>query len=289
MSNRTEARTPNAHAPSTIPTGPITIVTGASRGIGARIAERLMADGHHVIGTSRTGVGSIDGLDMRPLDLADGESVQRFVSSVVQDHGRIDVVVNNAAHTVVAPAEELPIAEAQRLLDVNYLGPIRLAQQVLPIMRQRGSGRLVFVSSVGGLIGIPGQGQYCASKHALEGWVDALHLELRRFGIDVSLVEPGSYRTDIIDTSPRPDWPTLDAYDGYREALLDSITTMTAEGGDPAAVASTVAKAVSARRPKIRYRTEMDGRMAAFFRRVMPQRAFYAVLSRRFDVAVAAT
>lgn len=267
---------------------PITIVTGASRGIGATVANRLRADGHQVIGTSRSGTGGPPGIDMRPLDLTDAESVRSFISSVIADYGAIDVVVNNAAQTIVAPAEELPIEEAQQLLDVNYLGPIRLAQQALPHMRSRGSGRLVFISSLGGLMGIPGQGQYCASKHALEGWVDALHLEMRQFGIAVSLVEPSSYRTDIIDTSPRPTWDTLPAYDGYREHLLTSITEMTAEGGDPAQVAATVSKVVGARNPKLRYRTEMDGRMANFFRRTMPERAFYNVLAKRFGATAPA-
>ncbi len=267
---------------------PITIVTGASRGIGAAIAERLTADGHHVIGTSRSGRPAVDAVEMRPLDLTVDSSVDDFVTSVMADHGRIDVVVNNAAQTIVAPAEELPIDETQRLLDVNYLGPIRLAQAVLPFLRRQGRGRLVFISSLGGLMGIPGQGQYCASKHALEGWADALHLEMRQFGIDVTLVEPGSYRTEIISSSPRPAWKTLDAYDGYREHLLTSIETMTAEGGDPARVASTVAKVVAARRPKLRYRTELDGRMANFFRSTMPQRTFYNVIARRFGATAPA-
>jgi NAD(P)-dependent dehydrogenase (short-subunit alcohol dehydrogenase family) len=131
-------------------------------------------------------------------------------------------------------------------------------------------------------MGIPGQGQYCASKHALEGWADALSLEMRQFGIDVALVEPGSYATDIINVSPEPDWPTRDVYDGYREQLRSSIIDMTADGGDPARVAAVVSKVARARRPKMRYRTEMDGRMANFFRRFMPQRAFYNVLAKRF-------
>jgi NAD(P)-dependent dehydrogenase (short-subunit alcohol dehydrogenase family) len=264
---------------------PITLVTGASRGIGTEIAKRLVVDGHHVIGTSRSGLPIVDGVDMRPLDLTDRSSVQNLVDSVIADHGRIDVMVNNAAQTIVAPAEELPIDGAQALLDVNYLGPIRLTQEILPHMRSRQGGRLVFISSLGGLIGIPGQGQYCASKHALEGWADALSLEMRQFGIHVSLVEPSSYRTDIITTSPRPDWETLDVYDGYREHLLDSIEAMTADGGNPASVANVVSKVVAARSPKLRYRTEMDGRMANFFRRTMPERAFYNTLAKRFGAA----
>jgi len=267
---------------------PITIVTGASRGIGAAIAAQLTRDGHHVIGTSRSGSGGAQGADMRPLDLTNGDSVTALVESVIADHGRIDIVVNNAAQTTVAPAEELPIAEAQKLLDVNYLGPIRLSQAVLPHMRRARRGRLVFISSLGGLIGIPGQGQYCASKHALEGWADALSLELRQFGIDVSLVEPGSYRTDIIATSARPDWVTLPVYDGYREHLRDSIETMTEAGGDPAKVAAIVSKVVAAKRPKLRYRSEMDGKTATFFRRTMPQRAFYNVIAKRFGAAAPA-
>lgn len=265
-----------------------TIVIGASRGIGAEIANRLARDGHTVIGTSRNGEPTTDDLEMRPLDLTSPVSVDDLVTSVLVDHGRIDVVVNNAAQTIVAPAEELPVDEARTLLDVNYLGPIRLAKAVLPVMREQQRGRLVFISSLGGLMGIPGQGHYCASKHALEGWVDALHLELRQFGVDVSLVEPSSYRTGIIDSSPRPDWVTLAAYDGYREHLLSSIETMTAEGGDPARVAATVSKVVSARRPNLRYRTELDGRMANFFRRTMPQRTFYNVLARRFGATAPA-
>lgn len=265
------------------PEASISIVTGASGGIGAAIAQRLRADNLHVIGTSRSGTGGPEGIDMRPLDLTDETSIAEFVRSVIRDHGRIDVLVNNAAQTVVAPAEELPNDQAQLLLDVNYLGPIRLVQEVLPHMRrQQSKGRLVFISSLGGLMGIPGQGQYCASKHALEGWADALSLEMRNFDIKVSLIEPGSYRTNIIDISPLPDWETIPAYDGYREQLRSSIVEMTAEGADPVEVAKTVSKAVSAKNPKLRYRTNMDGRMANFFRRSMPERTFYNVLAKRF-------
>ncbi len=266
----------------------VTLVTGASRGIGAEIAARLRDAGHRVIGTSRSGEPTPQVDEMRPLDLGDERSVTTLIESIIRDHGRIDVVVNNAAHTVVSPAEELPIDEAQRLLDVNYLGAVRLANAVLPHLRARGSGRLVFISSLGGLMGIPGQSHYCASKHALEGWVDGLHLELRQFGIHVSLVEPGSYRTEIIDVSPRAEWPTLAAYDGYREQLRASIESMTDAGGDPRKVADVVAKVVAARRPKLRYRTEFDGKMGNFFRGVMPQRAFTNMLAKRFAAEPAA-
>ena len=260
----------------------IALVTGASKGIGRAIADTLARRGLVVHGTSRSAQPDREGVRMHVMEAAEDASVRGFVRSVLEETGRIDVVVNNAAATIVSPGEELPLEVASELMDVNFFGVARVVNAVLPQLRYQGSGHLVFVSSLGGLMGIPGQGYYCGTKHALEGYVDGLHMELAQFGIAATLVEPGSFRTDILTASAQPTWPTLPAYDGYRERLREVITEATAAGGDPQRVADVVASIVDKRRPKLRYRVDGDGKRAVMFKTLLPQRTFYRVLAKRF-------
>ena len=133
-------------------------------------------------------------------------------------------------------------------------------------------------------MGVPGQGYYCATKHALEGYADGLAAEVKGFGIDVTLLEPGSFKTDIISKSPEPDWPTLEAYDGTRERLREVITQDTERGGDPQLVADVVLRAASTARPGLRYRVDADGKRAVFFKSLLPERTFYSIVAKRFGM-----
>ncbi|MEL6983346.1 MAG: SDR family NAD(P)-dependent oxidoreductase, partial [Actinomycetota bacterium] len=221
-------------------TSKVALVTGASAGIGAATAAGLADAGYLVYGTSRSARRDSQGVRMRVLEATSDESIATCVEGVLIEAGRIDLVVNNAAQVVVSPAEELPISTASELMDLNFFGMARVVNAVLPTMRDQGSGHLVFISSLAGLMGLPGQGYYCATKHALEGYVDSLYLELAQFGIRVTSLEPGSFRTDILTTSPQPTWPTLAPYDGYRESLREIITEATANGEDPRKLAELV-------------------------------------------------
>ncbi|MFJ8489060.1 SDR family oxidoreductase [Streptomyces sp. NPDC094038] len=166
------------------------LITGASRGIGRAIAAELAGRGHRVVATARRPETLADlPADRRlRLDVTDQESVDRAVRAA----GDIDVLVSNAGATVRAPLESVPLAEVERLFQLNTLGALRVAQAVLPAMRERGAGRLVFVSSVQGRLVLPLIGPYGASKWALEALAETLALETGHFGVRVSVVQPGA-------------------------------------------------------------------------------------------------
>lgn len=169
---------------------PSVLITGASKGIGRAIAVTLAERGHRVIATARR-PETLAGLpvDQRlRLDVTDQESVDQ----AVQDAGHIDVLVSNAGDTVRAPLESVPLAEVERLFRLNTLGALRVAQAVLPAMRERGAGRLLFVSSIQGRLVLPMIGPYAASKWALEALAETLAIEAGHFGVKVSIVQPGA-------------------------------------------------------------------------------------------------
>ncbi len=169
------------------------LITGASRGIGRAIALELADRGHRVVATAREPEALADlPVDQRlQLDVTDQDSVDR----AVREAGEIDVLVSNAGTTVRAPLESVPLAEFERVYQLNTLGALRIAQAVIPAMRRRGSGRLVFVSSIQGRLVLPIIGPYAASKWALEAIAETLAIETGHFGIKVSIVQPGAVST----------------------------------------------------------------------------------------------
>lgn len=262
----------------------VALVTGASEGIGVNIADTLARSGWRVFGTSRTARPDRDGVAMRVLDVTEPASVQACVDGVLAETGRVDLLVNNAAYFALAPSEELPLDRAQRMMDTNFFGSVRMARAVLPNMRARGSGRLIHISSLSGLIGIPGQGFYCSSKHALEGYAAAQRLELRSLGIHVSLIEPGSHKTEILNKAEPPTWPLIGDYDQMRGPLRQVITERTAEGADPQQVADVVQRVATARRPALRYRVNREGYFAVLFKSTMPEGMFYDNIGQMFGL-----
>jgi NAD(P)-dependent dehydrogenase (short-subunit alcohol dehydrogenase family) len=183
---------------------PVVLVTGASSGIGKACAERLFARGCRVYGTSRQAPRALAQvrtsdlapmLRMIPLDVTSDASVDAAVGVVVACEGRIDAVVNNAGFGVAGAAELTTIEEAREQFETNFFGTVRVCRAVLPVMRQQGSGRILNVSSIAGRIGIPFQAFYSASKFAIEGFSEALRMEVAPFGVKVVLIEPGDFRT----------------------------------------------------------------------------------------------
>jgi NAD(P)-dependent dehydrogenase (short-subunit alcohol dehydrogenase family) len=165
------------------------LVTGASRAIGRATVEVLTGRGHQVVATARhvSLLADLEADQVLPLDVSDAASVAAAVARA----GELDAVVNNAGLTGLGPLEDYPLEDVARVLDVNTLGPLRLAQAVVPRWRERGSGVLVNISSVQGKIGTPLEGVYAASKHALEALSETLHFELGHFGIRLVIIQPG--------------------------------------------------------------------------------------------------
>jgi NAD(P)-dependent dehydrogenase (short-subunit alcohol dehydrogenase family) len=262
------------------------LVTGASSGIGEETAKGLLAAGYIVyVGARRVdAMRSLEAAGARvlSLDVTDDASMTAAVDAILRETGRIDVLVNNAGYGSYGALEDVPLDEARRQFEVNIFGLARLTQLILPTMRAQRAGRIVNVSSVSGKIGEPFGCWYHASKHALEGLSDSLRMELRPFGIDVVIIEPGSTRTEWGGIA-RDSLTRLSGEGPYRDGARAHVRMMTSisEGSlprPPSEVAATIVKAVRSRRPRTRYPTGGGARLALFLRRTLSDRSFDTVI-----------
>jgi NAD(P)-dependent dehydrogenase (short-subunit alcohol dehydrogenase family) len=179
------------------------LVTGAGSGLGQAIGREALQQGHRVVATARD-TSSLDGFDDTvQLDVRDQQSVEAAVEETIRKQGRIDVLVNNAGHGLVGAVEELADDDLRTILDTNVFGVLRTVRAVLPYMRAQRSGHIVQMSSVGGVVANPGHAAYATSKFALEGLSEALAAEVAPWGLRVTIVEPGPFRTDFAGRSMR--------------------------------------------------------------------------------------
>src|SRR5213595_4076536 len=217
-------------------TKPVALVTGASSGIGKAASLALVEAGFDVIGTSRNaaGVTQRDGVTFLDLDVTSDESVSTLVRGVIEQFGRIDVLVNNAGTGAAGAAEESSVAQDQRVFDINFFGLIRMTKAVLPHMRAQASGRIINISSVLGLVPAPYMASYAATKHAIEGYSESVDHEVREHGVRVLLVEPAYTRTGFDAKAIQPDRP-LPVYARQRE-VADVLLVEAVKAGDEASV-----------------------------------------------------
>lgn len=252
------------------------LITGASAGIGRACAEDLHAAGWAVTGASRRGTTS-GGWTGLVMDVDDDESVRAGVTGMLAD-GPIDALVASAGWGLAGAVEQCAISEAKAQLETNFWGCVRVLQQVLPAMRAHGGGRIVLMSSIGGVIGIPFQAFYSASKFALEGLGEALAYEVAPLGVHVTLVEPGNVKTDF--TASRRMARAADGDAVYGAALAAAVGLMERdeENGVPAAdVAAVVRRVLESRRPPRRASVGKAGERAGLLaKRLLPFRAFEA-------------
>jgi NADP-dependent 3-hydroxy acid dehydrogenase YdfG len=270
------------------------LITGCSSGIGHATAERLAAEGWTVYATARRPESIADllkkGCQTLALDVTDEASMQTAVQAVTEAEGAVGVLVNNAGYSQSGAVETVPIDQVRRQFETNVFGLIRMCQLVLPGMRQQRWGKLVNIGSMGGRVTFPGGGVYHATKYAVEAISDALRFEVRGFGVDVILVEPGLITTRFGEVASasvaeaRDDGPyaefnrkvaelTENAYKGPGVKLA---------GGGPDAVAKTIARALSADRPKARYPVTPSARPIITLRRLTPDRVWDLMMRAPF-------
>jgi NAD(P)-dependent dehydrogenase (short-subunit alcohol dehydrogenase family) len=255
--------------------GDVVLVTGASSGIGQACAEDLHGRGWSVVGASRRGTasGSWENLVM---DVDDDGSVQAGVDRVVAGHGGLDAVVACAGWGLAGPVEDTPIADAKEQLETVFWGSVRVVQSALPRMREQRRGRIVLMSSIGGIVGLPFQAFYSAAKFALEGYGESLAYEVAPFGIEVTLVEPGNVRTGF--TGARRDVSPGEAGPAYADATTRAVGKMAEDeesGVAPERVAEVVARVLEARRPPRRVSVgRLDERVGIVGKRLLPHRLF---------------
>lgn len=233
---------------------PVALVTGASSGIGAATAKQLTKAGYKVYGTSRRGIQATQStITMLALDVTDDASVSAAVNELIQLEGRIDLLVNNAGFGIApAGAEESSLEQAQALFDTNFFGIVRMTRAVVPHMRRQGRGRIINIGSILGVVPMPYIALYAASKHAVEGYSEALDHELRTRGIRVAVIEPAFTKTQFEANNIEPD-AKLDEYHNVRTSLAKVFSQSMANADDPDVVVKVVVKAAIAARPKLRY------------------------------------
>jgi NAD(P)-dependent dehydrogenase (short-subunit alcohol dehydrogenase family) len=253
----------------------VVVVTGASAGIGQSCATRLQTAGWTVFGASRRGT-AVGGWTPIVMDVDNDDSVRAGIEGVLEKTGRLDAVVACAGWGLAGAVEQTSIQDAHDQLETNFFGAVRVLAQALPAMRSQGAGRIVLVSSIGGIVALPFQAFYSASKFAMEGYGEALAYEVAPFGIHVTLVEPGNVRTDF--TASRRDVTPPDEADPYREAASRAINKMEEDevhGVAPEAVAAVVQRVLEARRPPRRASVgKMDERIGILAKRLIPYRFF---------------
>lgn len=265
----------------------VALVTGVSSGIGLATATAFADAGFRTFGTFRNPAKSGErprNVELVLLDVRDENSVRSAVGRVLESAGRLDVLVNNAGIAVMGSAEETSIDEAKEIFETNFFGVLRLTQQVLPIMRKQGSGRIINISSVVGFLPAPYMAAYAASKHAIEGYSESLDHELRPFGIRVSLVEPGFTRTSFARNG-REVGRSLEAYSRERHLALEAINHAIARGDDPVTVASVVVKAVIDSKPRLRYQAGKEANKLSRLKRWAPSRLLDNGLRKQFGLS----
>jgi len=293
--NQMQAGLPQAAARQTAEaqqTKGVVLITGASSGIGKTCAEHLHAVGYRVYGTSRraaeTPAPGAAGFQLIAMDVASEESVARAMQQILAREGRIDVVFNNAGDGVAGAVEDTSIEEAQQQLDTNFFGVLRVCRAALPPMRRQGGGLIVNVSSLGGLVGLPFQGLYSASKFAVEGVSEALRMEVRPFGVRVTLIEPGDFRTGF--TAQRRKAVAAQGDGAYAERFGKALAAMERDesgGADPLAVARLLHRIILTRSPRARYK------VGGFFqklsvgpvRAILPPKLFEYLLMASYGIA----
>lgn len=265
----------------------VVLITGASSGLGKACAEHLHQRGHRVYGTSRSPhLHPGTPFELIELDVNRDDSVRRAIALIVEREGRIDVVVNNAGLVMAGAIEDTSVGDARAQFETNFLGVLRVCRAVLPIMRGQGGGYIIHISSIAGLIAIPFQGMYSASKYAIEGMTEALSAEVRPFGIRVVLIEPGDYPTGNLENR---EWtPESQENPIYLEQAKRAVGIMENDerhGSDPRLFARLVERIIHCRSPRLRYRAgSWLERLFVLLKKILPGRIFEWGLMKYYKV-----
>src|SRR5688572_30324624 len=267
------------------------LITGCSSGIGEATAERLAGNGWTVYATARRPETlealAAKGCKTLALDVTDEASMRAAVAAVEEAEGAVGALVNNAGYSQSGAVETVAPEDVRRQFETNVFGLLRMCQFVLPGMRRQGHGRIVNVSSMGGKLTFPGGGIYHATKHAVEAISDAMRFEVKGFGVDVVVIEPGLIKTNFAETAVG----SVSHEDGPYAAFNTAVSAATAGayegpigklGAGPEAVAKAIEKALSARRPRPRYPVTLSARVFMTQRALLPDRAWDRLVGTSF-------
>ncbi|MCK4745833.1 MAG: oxidoreductase, partial [Bacteroidales bacterium] len=257
-------------------------ITGASSGIGKATALQLIGEGHKVYGAARRIEKMEDlvnaGGHALQMDVTSEEEIVDAVNQIIEENGRIDVLINNAGYAIYGAVEDTTLEDARRQFDVNIFGLARITQLVLPHMRSQNSGKIINVSSMGGKIYTPLGAWYIATKHALEGWSDCLRIETKEHGINVVVIEPGIIQSEFGDVmlDPMMERSGKGAYANIANSLYNTTKDSYKPGNQspPSVIANLISKAMEANRPKTRYVAGKMAKPSMFMRKHLGDKTF---------------
>ncbi len=267
----------------------IVLITGASSGIGATCASFLSTQGYTVYGTSRhpdESGNQIRNWQLIPLDVRNDASVDHCINTILSQEGGLDAVINNAGFGIAGSVEETSLKEAKEQFEVNFFGILRIIRRVLPLMRKQGHGTIINISSLGGLIGLPFQALYSASKFALEGLSEGLYKEVRSSGIHIVLIEPGDFKTAF--TANRRTTIASEKNSPYGETFARALATMErdeTQGCDPQQIAKLAHHILEASNPRLRYRVgAFTQKLSVSLKALLPNRIFDWLIMKHYQL-----
>ena len=276
----------------------IAVITGASSGFGLLTAVELSAAGYRVVATMRNlerrhlldealrKRNALTNVDVRQLDITETPKISPVIEKVAADYGRIDLLVNNAGFAMAGFLEDVKLEELRRQFETNFFGHVAVTKAVLPIMRKQRSGHIVMVTSIAGRCAQPVIGSYASSKWALEGWSEALRIEMQAVGVQISIVEPGAYETDIWERNAQlgqavrdPSSPNAARAQRFSENLQKSV-----HKADAREVARLILRIAETPRPKLRYVAGTDAKMQLVFRTLMPWKRYERTVAKLLKI-----
>lgn len=264
----------------------VVLITGGSSGIGKSIGEFLHQKGFIVYGTSRNPEKVLNSIfPLVALDVRDVESIHLAVAQIIQSTGRLDVVINNAGVGITGPLEEIPMEEIKNNFDTNFFGPIALMKAVLPQMRQQKSGLIVNITSIAGYMGLPYRSVYSASKGALELITEALRMEVKSFGIQITNVAPGDFATNI--AAGRFHAPIIQGSDYERAygSILKTMDEHVDSGSNPNEVAEAVFQIIQDKNPRIHYKVgAFMQKFSIVLKRILPDTVYEKMLMKHYKL-----
>jgi NAD(P)-dependent dehydrogenase (short-subunit alcohol dehydrogenase family) len=265
----------------------VILITGVSSGFGKETARLLAEGGHTVYGTIRKEPEPDNSIHFLQMDLTDISSIKKTVAIVLEKEGRIDILINNAGMHTGGPIETSPLENIELQMDTNFMGMVQITREVLPAMRKQGGGTIINISSIGGLMGLPFQAFYSAAKFAMEGFTEALRMEVKNFNIKVILINPGDFHTS--NSANRRNYiahpinndPYLDQFN----KTLAVIEKDEANGWEPAILARKIAKIVDCKNPRQRYIiASFEQKLAVVLKYILPGRLFRWILEDHYKI-----
>jgi len=277
----------------------VAVITGSSSGFGLLTAVEFAARGYRVVATMRDlgrrerldeaakSAGVADRIETRCLDITNTELVKAVASDIVRDYQRVDVLVNNAGFAMAGFAEDIALSELREQFETNFFGHVAVTKAFLPTMRAQRSGHIIMVTSIAGRTAHPTLSSYSSSKFALEGWTEALRMEVRSLGIKVVLVEPGAYETDIWTRNAKIGQRAFDGSSPNAERgrrFRDHVQSGGIKKADPREVSQLIARIAEDGKPKLRYLAGTDARLQLLFKTIAPWRLYERMVTKSMKI-----